>query len=801
MVDAGRSCACCGAELKDVGTPVPGKGAVFCSNACRQRAYRRRQRAVKDASTGVRPRRPAVGPPLSVDRFVGRQPELAAIARLLRTSRLITVFGPAGVGKTRLAVELANRIQRNFPGGVYVVELGSLTRPEFVSRAVAAAVGVSEQPATPLIDTLTASLRGEHLLLILDNCEHLVEACSQFVAALLRHCPGPQVLVTSREVLRLPGEMIFPSSELTLADAVDLFADRAGAVAPDFTMDDDNRALTELICQRLDRLPLAIELAARMVRLFPLPDIANRLEDRFALLTSRIRETDARHRDLLSAIDWSYDLLGPVEQAVFRRLSMLPGGFDLELVQAVCADLALSPAAVIDLVDGLESKSLIARAAGSSAQARFRQLESIRAYAGRRLADAGEHDVTADHLVGWLTGRATPLLHRFLTNGESAARLRVEYENLLHAVEYLASHADDRLVLLTAALMCCGNGRAEGAYGRDRLAAALSVARNPEYRAFAEEQAAWLAARSGATEEALALARQAVERAGEHGNIALRCRTLATLAYAQQLRGDLADAVDSFAACLELVRQLPGSDGVALALNNLAWATLMHGDLDRAAELVAEALAISGQGTAGLLHTAGVLALEQGDTATAQSMFAESLRSLDPDDTAIVPYVLEGFAIAALRERRVERGLRLVGAAETVRRKTGDVPDLWWRELLGAAVAGARARLPDWRGQALLVEGRQVPLQRALDYALDDAWDTAPGADTASLPLTRREYEVAVLVAEGLTNRTIARQVGVSERTVEAHLEHIRAKLDLRSRTQIAAWVTASSGATPTASV
>ena len=257
MVDAGHSCACCGAPLPDADAPGPRKAAVFCSNACRQRAYRRRrQQATKRASPALRPRNPAAGPPLSVDRFVGRQGELMAIARLLRTSRLITVFGPAGVGKTRLALELANRIQRSFTG-VYVVELGPLTRPELVSRAVAAAVGVSEQPSIPLLDTLTASLRGEHVLIVLDNCEHLVDACSEFVAALLRHCPGPHVLATSREALRLPGEMIFPSSELPLADAVDLFADRAGAVAPGFVLDDGNRGLAELICQRLDRLPLA----------------------------------------------------------------------------------------------------------------------------------------------------------------------------------------------------------------------------------------------------------------------------------------------------------------------------------------------------------------------------------------------------------------------------------------------------------------------------------------------------------------------------------------------------------------
>jgi len=789
MVDTGGGCASCGAQLPTTAAPTPGQAAVYCSNACRQRAYRRRQRAVKAATVDDAPSPRANVPPLAVDSFVGRQNEIASIARLLRNSRLITLFGPAGVGKTRMALEVANRVQRAFSGGVYLVELGSLTRPEFVAQAVAAAVGVCEQPATPLTETLAASLHGERALLVLDNCEHLVEACGQFAVSLLRRCPGPHILATSREALRLPGEMIFTSDVLPLDDAVELFADRASAVAPDFKPDSNNRRLTELICERLDRLPLAIELAARMVRLFPLQDIVDRLEDRFTLLSSCVRETDARHRDLLTAIDWSYELLSPTEQAVFRRLAMLPGGFNLELVGAVCADLELSAAGVIKVVSGLESKSLIAATPGPRQQARFRQLESIRAYARRRLDDAGEFDVAAEQLVAWMTRLATPQLHRFLTNGEGSVQLELEYENLLHAVEYLASGTDDRQVLLAAALMCCGDGRAATRYGRDRLAAVLQVSRDPQYRAFALEQAAWLAARDGDHDEALVFATEAADLARQYGSTALRCRTLTALGYARQVRGDLPQAIDSFTACVELVRQLAEPGCVALALNNLAWASMLGGDRQRAAELVAEALPGCRRGKASLLHTAGVVALEGGDPAAAFAAFAESLRCLDPLNATVMPYLLEGFALAAVHEGRVDRGLRLAGAAETINRKSGHVGDRWWRERVETAVAGALARLPEWRGQALLAEGRALPVPRAQAYALDDAWGDQQEPEADSLPLTQREYEVAGLVAQGLTNREVARRLRVSERTVEAHLEHIRARLDLRSRAQIAAWI------------
>jgi AAA domain len=222
-ITAGR-CASCGAQ------PPPGPGSsahgLYCSNACRQRAYRQHRRAAaaaQEARPGPRP--PTI--PLALDSFVGRAAELAAVRRLLRTSRLITLFGPAGVGKTRLALELAGRVGLSFPGGVHLVELGPLTRPEVVGRAVASTLGVCEQPGTPLTDTLVARVQDDELLLVLDNCEHLIEACGSLVVLLLRRCAGLHILATSREALRLPGELVFASDQLPAPDAAQLFADRA----------------------------------------------------------------------------------------------------------------------------------------------------------------------------------------------------------------------------------------------------------------------------------------------------------------------------------------------------------------------------------------------------------------------------------------------------------------------------------------------------------------------------------------------------------------------------------------------
>jgi predicted ATPase/DNA-binding CsgD family transcriptional regulator len=723
---------------------------------------------------------------------------MTALSRLLRSSRLITLFGPAGVGKTRMALEVANRARRAFPGGVYLVELGPLNRPEFVIHAVATAVGVSEQPGKPLIDTLVASMQGEELLLVLDNCEHVVDACSELVVSLLGRCRGPHILATSREALRLPGELIFASGALPLDDAVQLFADRAGAAASTFALTARNRRLVELICRRLDRLPLAIELAARIVRLLPLQDIVDGMEDRFALLTSSSRGVDTKHRDLLAAIEWSYELLSPAEKAMFRRLSILPGGFDLELARAVSADPDLSISAIIDLVSSLESKSLIAPTLAADSHARFRQLESVRAYAQRQLVDSGELASTAELLVTWLTRLASPFLDRFLTVGDVLERLDVEYDNLLQAVEYLAKGDDHRQLLLVGALARCGDARGGATYGEERMVSALRLGDGPPaYRIFALEQATWLAARRGDHDRSVRLAQQAVELARQCDDTTLLCRSLSALAYARQLRGELAEAIDRFTECLDQVRGLHEPESTALCLNNLAWATMLAGDIEGAGALVVEALPTCQQRKAALLHTAGVLELERGHLTNAERSFAESLLLLDPYDGSVTPFSLEGLGVAAVRDGRVERGLRLVAAADTIRRKSGHGDDPWWRERVTSAIESA-AKLAGKRLEALLTEGRRLPVQQAIAYALNDTWIGSRSA-VGRVPLTKRESEVVTLVTQGLTNREISVRLGVSERTVESHVEHVRTKLDLRSRAQIAAWAAAHLSATPIA--
>ncbi|MGW1717370.1 ATP-binding protein [Streptomyces sp. NPDC002156] len=771
---------------------------LYCSNACRQRAYRHRSGTAggdRTESGGA-----GAGPRAGLDSFVGRQQESAALARLARHHRLITLFGPGGVGKTRMATQYAASVavRQAFSDGVHMVELGGISRSDLVAQAVAEAVGATQQPGGALEDSLAEALGGKNALLVLDNCEHLVEACSALIASLLPRCPKVRVIATSRETLRLPGEKVFPVAELAVDDAMQLFADRATGVAAAFAVTPDNRDAVRSICERLDNLPLAVELAARLVRLLPLHEILNRLQDRFSLLTSDTRNADSRHRSLYAAIDWSYGLLSPAEQALLRRLSVLPGGFGFDLAGAVSADLG-EP--VIKLIAGLESKSLLTpvtagAGAGTEGRARFRQLESVRAYAREQLLAHGEWDLAAEQLVAALTTLASAQAEQFTMDRPTADRLFAEQANLLFAIEYVRGRADPREVLLAATLIRCRTARGIISDSREQLTGALRVEGVPvTYRALALEESAWQAAWLGDHEAALVSARQAVELARD-AHRPLRCRALTALAFAHQVCENYAEATANFAECLELLRDFGDPASIAICRHNLAWATMLSGDLDRAAALLDEILPIyrgrgSGEPTrlANVLHTAGTLELRRGDLVTAATHFAAGLQALGDQHARPTPYLLEGLAIVALRSGRAERGLRLAGGAESLRQALGSQDDEpWWQQLLTDAVEAVRARQRGGDADRALAQGRRLSPTGVVGYALRQG-AVRPAPEPAPSPtVSAREREVAALVAQGSSNVEIATRLRISERTVESHLSSVRTKLDLRSRAHLAAW-------------
>ena len=333
---------------------------------------------------------------------MGRERELTELCELLGVTRALTLCGPGGIGKTRLAVRVLHTMAASFPDGGCFVDLDDLSQPDLVVSQVAAALGISEEPGRPLLDTLADAVAPRRLLLVLDNCEHLIDACARLCQRLLDASPALSMIATSREPLRVAAETVWQVPPLSVApaeldgaedanryEAIRLFADRAAASLPGFTVGPANVSAVVSLCRALDGMPLAIELAAARVRALSVEQIAERLGDRFALLTTGHRTAPPRHRTLRATIDWSYDLLKPEEQVLLRRLAVF-AGWSLEMAEQVCPDADIPAASILDLIAALVDKSLVVVDAEVLGQARYRLLDTIREYAAVRLAEAGE---------------------------------------------------------------------------------------------------------------------------------------------------------------------------------------------------------------------------------------------------------------------------------------------------------------------------------------------------------------------------------------------------------------------------
>ncbi len=829
-----------------------GRPARYCSDACRQRAFRERAAAASRAAP--RAGLPGRGLPVSLDAFVGRERELARLRTLLRSSRLLTLTGPGGVGKTRLAVELAGGVRGGRAGRAQLVELDGLHDGELLPQTVAAALGVRERAGRAGSEALVHALEKRSTLLLLDNCEHLAEPCAALAAALLTRCPGLRILATSREPLRVPGEVVFRVGILSLppapagaggdqhgdqaidpllrSEAVRLFLERARTCDAGFApTPGDVRTVAE-ICRRLDGLPLAIELAAGRTASLRPAGILRGLDDQLSLLTDGSRTGPGRHRELGTTIDWSHRLLDPLERTVFRRLSVLAGGFDAESAAAVCADRGpaderagggdhcgdgrcrVRRSQVLPVLCALEAKSLIVRVPGDAAgTARFRQLAAIRAYGTDRLAEAGELAAVWDRAMDRLAGQAADGAAMVFPDG-AALPLAREQENLAATVARAAERSDPRHTALALAL-------ARLHYQQEQLTAARALltevlARttygSPDHGA-ALALAARAACQQADRQAALTFAREAVavERAGltHPGRLA---NALDALAAAHLCRGAHHEAVAVFAECLAVVRTLDRPLDVAVCRHHLAWALLQTGDTAQAAAVMEECLPALESGAqpgqaAAALHTAGAIHLAQGNWDAAESRFAEVLVKVPDGESLHALYPVEGLAIVAAERGAPERALRLYSAADAARRRTDTEPEASWRGKVEAAAARARERLHPARADAAMTAGRRLRGERLLSYAVrgnasadcltkhaehtDVACQTStePISPSAQLPLTARELTVSQLVAEGMTNQQIAAQLGLSKSTVASHLDRVRDKLGVRSRTQIAVLV------------
>ncbi|MFD4672115.1 ATP-binding protein [Lentzea sp. NPDC058450] len=794
MTSTGR-CALCDGALPPATSE---QRRSYCSNACRQRAYRRRATVTAPTPTTRQNLRVLSNLPAARDTFVGRQQELSKLDQLLRRHRLVTLVGSAGAGKTRLALEAAGRLRRGRTDRVLLVELGEVTTTRDVVPALADALGVAAETDEPLRDTVLETLVNMKVVVVLDNCEHLLDACAELTDVLLNRCPGVRVLATSREALWITGEVSFPVEGLPVpstdrdlvttaaprSEAVKLFVDRARERKPDFRLSVDNTAAVALLCARLEGMPLAIELAARWVRLLPVEDICDRLDEPLELLTLGCRKSP-RQSSLREAIDWSYQLLQPDEQFALRRLSVFDGGFDLAAATEVCSS-ERSAEPVLDVLSRLQAKSLVTAVPGTT---RFRQLETIRLHAKEKLVAAGELDVAYEALARWFTDLSDVLITAPLSmSADVQHKLDNHVDSLLGTVEWAADRADERLLLLTSALADCAARRGRLGQARVMLRDALRrPSTRDDYRCVALNHAARFAAEQGDHDEAVEFSAEVSRLVGTIGQPALVMSSRSTLAAVQQSSGEWEASDKNNTECLRVAELLGEPLARATALVDLARTALSLGKHARAEENVMSALPLSRASgvparIASALNTRGAVALVQGDLDEATHAFQEALR-MDGINPLTAPDALEGLAVVALTRGQAERALRLEATGRAMRRSVGVVPNPFWAEKVAGAMRTARLMLPVARAEAA-----STPLSATETEAFiqDEVW--LDRTEAAFDSLDDHERRVIALLATGLTNQQIANRLNVSLRTVASRLHRLRDKLGLRSREDIAAW-------------
>jgi predicted ATPase/DNA-binding CsgD family transcriptional regulator len=741
------------------------------------------------------------------------------IRRLLAVAHTVTLTGPGGIGKSRLALHAAHTLGRHFSDGVWLVELAALDTEDVVPDAVAQAMGVHEQPELSVEETLVAHLQGRDVLLVLDNCEHLAGACRALVSRIASACEGVRVLGTSRQRLGVEGEAVvmvsgleipaavaqLPTASLADVAALRLLVDRAQAVAPEFVLTDGNREGAIEICRDLDGLPLAIELAAVRLGSLGVDDLAERLEDRFRLLASDRQPGSERHSALRATVEWSHELLGEEERILWRRLSVFAGSFGLEAAEAVCSGEGLERERVVDVVGSLVDNSILAMSQGR--RGRYALLETMRLYGAERLRRAGEEDAFRRRLAEWCAELVSGGEHPWWGSSRQAEvleELDLEWSNVEAALEFCAgSPADGEPGLRMAAdLWLYWNIRGRYRSGCRHLETLLALVPAPSpTRAMALWALGFLAQASGdhaAARASFEEARRVGEETGGDRELAYASFGLALV----ELRlGELAHAAELAAQARERAMRVDDPMARALCLYFLATAVAAGGELTEARQLAQEGLDASehagealGRGILNALI--GILEWLLGEGEAAETRLKEALRiQVGIGHRWGVATSLEGLAWAAASSGRLERAALLLGAGAALWQELGNPLLPYWRAHHDGCETAASTGLGEARFRACWEEGFALDFEQKVAAGLEDTVPVeqhppATGQEDV-FELTARELEVARLVADGLSNRAIAAALFVSVATVKTHVSHVLQKLGLTSRTQLAGWVAA----------
>ncbi|GAA1021623.1 LuxR family transcriptional regulator [Acrocarpospora pleiomorpha] len=739
--------------------------------------------------------------------FIGRRRELAEVRKKLTEARLVCLTGPGGVGKTRLAVRAAAELGRAFPDGAWLVELAEVRDPALVGEAVMAALDLRDQAAAEPLALLRSYLGTKKLLLVVDNCEHLLAGAARLVAEVMKAAPGVRVIATSREPLAVPGEHVvpvppldLPAADVPLArlrqnEAVTLFVERAAAGSGRFELTAANQAAVADLCRRLDGVPLAIELAAVRTRVLSAEQILERLSDRFGLLTGGGSVALPRQQTLRTTIDWSHNLLEAGEQALLRRLCVFAGRFTLDDIESVCA---YGDVPALDVLSSLVGKSLVMKE-DAKGFACYRLHETMREYAAIKLREAGEEETLERRCAEYYGARCR----------RSAAEARFR---LVEWLEWMDLEIDNvRFILrkcLTPEASAHGIGLAyslgwywitratgEGARWLDELLAFDGGGLRT--RAQAYFMRGFLAVLQSDPASAGPALEQAVAAAQEAGQHSLLSQSLSLASIAASMTGDRASVLRLAAEAQTAMADAGDLPATLMLLQARAFTGLYAGDVDAVRAAAGEGVRLSRHvgddySLGMMLLNLGSAMLMAGDLDGSEPLFTEGLRIAERiDDRVAQYYLLDALGCHAAMTGRARLAARLLGAGETVRAGVGARVMTFLGPLLTTAGEAARTALGDPGFEKEFESGKRLSRDAAIRLALGEPAPDAEAApaDPATPPLGRREAQVAQLVAEGLSNKQIGARLFISEHTVDSHVRSILNKLGFHSRTQIAAWV------------
>ncbi|WP_409494753.1 ATP-binding protein [Amycolatopsis sp. cmx-11-12] len=747
--------------------------------------------------------------PAEVTSYVGREAEIREARRRLGAGSVVTLTGPGGVGKTRMAVRLARTLSPDFTDGAVFVSLAELHDPDLLPGTIAEELDLADSSTRPPLAVLVEGLRTRRTLLVLDNCEHLVEACARLIATVVRECPDVVLLATSRQSLGVAGEQILPLSPLDVpvdgtptkesrhAPAVQLFADRASAVVSSFKVAEDNVDDVLRLCRALEGLPLAIELAAVRLRVLSVGEIADRLNEQFTLLTAGGPRVGLnRHETLRALTDWSYRLCTSAEQLLWARLSVFAHDFDLSAAEDVCTGEGLDPAEVLDVLDGLLDKSVLLRVEQHGV-VRYRLLETLRQFGEEKLAATGELLRLRRRHRDWCLRLVDRYQRAWIGPDQLAwsARLRREHPNLRTALDFCAEDPNDAVVGLSIAVRCKEFWLIRGitAEGRLHLRKLLDLApKDVPERAHALWTYAFLAQIQGdrpAYEQTIAEAAAVSEAVND---VSARAYTLLVRGYDALIGNRMSEAAALFEESTALHRGEGDLGGELWARYNYGISFALAGRLEQGREVLRDCvdeLVARGEifWRSWALWSLAAVEYLVGDIDQARAACHETLRlERQLQDRAIVAFALTVTAGVAAHTGQDRRAAKLFGAAAAVWASVGASPTRYEAFIrpMEKDTELVTGRLGLDAAAAEFTAGYALSIDAAVAYALDDGADSAPRG-----PLTKRETEVAHLVAQGMTNRQIAETLVISQRTASTHVDHILTKLSFHRRSQIAAWI------------